>query len=143
MSTTSRLLNVSLAPLDWTPLGLRQRVPGAVRIEEIIDGPNYELRAEAPGLDPAKDITVVYHDGALRMEIRRTDVRESKAHTEFHYGTYGRTVSLPDGVDEDSITASYRDGILEITAKIDEPTQSYRTIPVTTEALKPVMRGKH
>lgn len=143
MFATSRLLNAGLAPLDWTLPALRQRVPGAVRIEESIDGPAYELRAEAPGLDPAKDITVVYHDGSLRVEIRRNDVRESKTCTEFQYGTYGRTVNLPDGVDEESIGASYRDGILEITARIDEPTELYRTIPVTTGEPEPVARGKH
>jgi len=141
MSTTSRLLHVGLVPLDWTSQSWRQLIPSAVRIEESLDGPTYVLRAEAPGVDPAKDVTVVYHDGALRLEIRRADVREDKTRTEFHYGTYGRTVSLPDGVDEESIKASYHDGILEITATLTEPTDDYRTIPVTVEPTKHA--GKH
>lgn len=141
MSTSSRLLPVALTTLDWSPLSWLQPAPGAVRIEEAVDGQTYVLRAEAPGIDPAKDVTVVYHDGALRLEIRRTDVREDKTRTEFHYGTYGRTVALPSGVVEDSIAASYRDGILEITAKLGEPVESYRTIPVTTDPGK--HSGKH
>jgi HSP20 family protein len=31
------------------------------------------------------------------------------------YGTFSRTFSLPRTVDQDSIPASYRDGILEVT----------------------------
>ena len=143
MPTTSRLLHVGLVPFDWTTQPWRQFMPSSVRIEESIDGPTYVLRAEAPGVDPAKDVTVVYHDGALRLEIRRADVREDKTRSEFHYGTYGRTVSLPDGVDEESIKASYRDGILEITATVAEPADTYRKIPVTVEPVKAVPGGKH
>jgi HSP20 family protein len=119
MPTASRLPQVDLVPFDWTSSALRQRVPGTVRIEESIDGQDYELRTEAPGLNPAKDITVVYHDGALRVEIFRTDVREDKTRTEFHYATYGPTVSLPDGVDEESIKASY------VTASSRSPRSSF------------------
>jgi HSP20 family protein len=137
MATTSRLLQVGLVPFDWTPAMLRPFVPGTVRIEETIDGPSYVLRAEAPGIDPTKDVTVVFHDGALRLEIRRTDTREDKTRTEFHYGTYSRTVSLPEGVEEATLKASYHDGILEITATLTEPTEVYRTIPVTVEPVKP------
>jgi len=143
MSTTSRLLHVGLVPFDWSPQSWRQLVPSSVRIEESIEGPTYVLRAEAPGVDPAKDVTVVYHDGALRLEIRRADVREDKTRTEFHYGTYGRTISLPDGVDEESIKASYHDGILEITATLTEPDDAYRTIPVAVEPTKHIGSGKH
>ena len=143
MSTTSRLLHVGLVPFDWTPQTLRQLVPNSVRIEENIDGPTYVLRAEAPGINPANDVTVVYHDGALRLEIRRADLREEKTRSEFHYGTYSRTVSLPDGVDEESIKASYRDGILEITATLAEPTEVYRAIPVTVPPVKHTGEGKH
>lgn len=142
MSTNTRLLPAALTTLDW-PLSWLQLVPSAVRIEESVDGQTYMLRAEAPGIDPAKDVTVVYHEGALRMEIRRTDVREDKTRSEFHYGTYGRTITLPNSVDEDSIKASYRDGILEITAKLGGPAESYRTIPVTTEPGKHAGNGKH
>ncbi len=141
MSTSSRLLPAALTTLDLLPLSWLQFAPSTVRIEEAVDGQNYLLRAEAPGIDPAKDVTVVYHDGALRLEIRRTDVREDKTRTEFHYGTYGRTVTLPSRVDEDSITASYRDGILEITAKLGEPAESFRAIPVITNPGK--HGGKH
>lgn len=142
MSTTSRLLHVGLVPFDWTPQSWRQLVPSSVRIEESVEGPTYVLRAEAPGVDPVKDVTVVYHDGALRLEIHRNDVREDKTRTEFHYGTYGRTVRLPEGVDEESIKASYHDGILEITAKLTEQNEAFRTIPVIVEPVRHSVPGK-
>lgn len=137
MSTsTTQARPSALALLDFAPLSWLQLAPNMVRIEESLDGPAYTLRAEVPGIDPAKDLTVTYHDGALRVQIRREDARKDKAHSEFHYGLYGRTVALPAGVDEHSIHAAYHDGILEITAKVVDEEQTYRKIPVAME--KPV-----
>src|ERR1043166_3882579 len=101
MSTTgSRLLPAALAPFDWAPLSWLAAGSGPLRIEESLDASTYTLRAEVPGIDPGKDLTVTYRDGALRVQIRRDDVRKDKAHSEFHYGLFGRTVHLPAGVDE-------------------------------------------
>jgi HSP20 family protein len=143
MSTSTRLLPASFVPFDWPHLSWFPTVPSTLRIEESVDEQLYTLRAEIPGIDPAKDVTVVYHDGTLRLEIHRSDVRKDKTHTEFHYGNYGRTVTLPEGVVEESIHATYRDGILEITAKVAAPVEAYKTIPVTTEMPKHPANGKH
>src|SRR5215467_15234743 len=143
MATGTRFMSGGLVPFDWPHLSWFQPVPTALRIEENVDEQLYTLRAEIPGIDPAKDLTLVYHDGALRMEIRRTDVRKDKTHTEFHYGNYGRTVTLPGGVDEESILATYQDGILQITAKVAAPAEAYRKIPVTAEPSKHAGNGKH
>jgi HSP20 family protein len=132
-TTTSRLLPAALAPFEWSPLSWLQLAPNMVRVEESLDGQAYTLRAEVPGIDPVKDLTVTYHDGSLRVQIRREDVRKDRAHSEFHYGLYGRTVALPAGVDERSIHAAYRDGILEITAKVVDEEETFRKIPVTVE----------
>ena len=116
---------VELPVLSWLPM-----MPSQVRIEEHVEGQAYTLRVEAPGINPAKDVNVVYRDGSLHIQLSRVDERAEKTHTEFHYGTYGRTVLLPAGVDEGSIHAQYRDGILEITAKLIDQQSGIRTIPV-------------
>jgi HSP20 family protein len=119
------------------------QVPSSVRVEEYVEGEKYMLRVEVPGVDPTKDLTVTYHDGALRLQIRRTDVRKDKTHSEFHYGTFGRTIGLPDGVDEKSIHAAYHDGILEVSAKLMAHEEAYRTIPVSFDKFdKPAMIDK-
>lgn len=130
VNTASKWLPAGFAPLEWSAMSLLSSLVSPVRIEEHVDGKTYMLRAEVPGVDPAKDLTVTYHDGALRLQIRRTDSRKDKTHTEFTYGTYDRTVPLSTGIDEDSIRASYQDGILEIQATVSDPQQSTRAIPI-------------
>ena len=115
-------------------MSLLAMLTNPVRIEEYTDGKTYTLRAEVPGVDPEKDVTVTYFDGALRLQIRRADGRKDKTHTEFNYGTYDRTVPMAAGVDENSIKASYSDGILEIHAKLADTQDAHRTIPVTVGA---------
>jgi len=39
-------------------------------------------------------------------------------YNELMYGAFERTLSLPEGVDTQKITADYRNGVLEITAPI-------------------------
>jgi HSP20 family protein len=111
-------------------MSLLSMLTNPVRIEEHTDGKTYTLRAEVPGVDPEKDVTVTYFDGALRLQIRRADGRKDKTHTEFSYGTYDRTVPMAASVDENSIKASYTDGILEIHAKVTDTQDMHRTIPV-------------
>jgi HSP20 family protein len=142
--TTSRLLTAGLAPFDWQGPSWLPLLGNPIRIEEYLDGQAYVLRVEAPGVDPAKDVTITYQEGTLRLEIRRGDERAEKAHSEFHYGVYGRTVTLPAGVAEKSIHATYTNGILEITATIVDSTPGQRAIPVTVTAARPTTNGaKH
>ena len=57
---------------------------------------------------------------AERREEQRTQTGQSYR-SEFRYGSFTRTLELPAGVREGDITASYRDGILEITAPLPTP----------------------
>ncbi|MFI6235434.1 Hsp20/alpha crystallin family protein [Micromonospora sp. NPDC050784] len=126
-ATVSRWLPAGLAPLEISALS---QLPNTVRIEEHVDDKRYAPRAEVPGCDPVNDITVTYHDGALRLQVRRGGARKDKAHTEFAYGAFDRTVRLSHGIDEQSIRASYLNRILEIHAKVTAP-QQHRAIPIT------------
>lgn len=112
-------------------MSLLSMLTNPVRIEEHTDGKTYTLRAEVPGIDPDKDLTVTYFDGALRLQIHRADARKEKTHTEFSYGSYDRTVPMAAGIDEHSITASYTDGILKIHAKVSDAPDAHLIIPVT------------
>ncbi len=132
-STASRWLPAGLAPLERSALSFLSMMQSPVRIEEHLDGKSYLLRAEVPGVDPAKDLTVTYLDGTLRLQIRRTDTRKDKTYTEFNYGSYDRTVAV-SMMDEHSIRASYQDGILEIKAKLSDEEEPHRGIDIKVGA---------
>src|SRR5512140_766277 len=88
------------------------------RVEEFREGDTLVVRAEMPGLDPDKDvdISVSDHTLTLRAERRQESKSEDKKgyRSEFRYGSFTRTVALPAEATEKDVTASYRDGILEV-----------------------------
>jgi HSP20 family protein len=100
-----------------------------VRIEEHQDADRYLLRAELPGMDPQKDIQVSVQDNELSITAERTVERHDKAHSEFSYGSFVRTVRLPGGAAVDKMSAHYDAGILEVTVPLAAQATS-RQIPV-------------
>ena len=93
----------------------------AIRCEEYIDGGQYVLRAELPGIDPEKDVDVSISAGVLRVQAERREVKKDQQRSEFSYGSFSRSLTLPQGADEDSVTATYQDGILQVTVALPEP----------------------
>jgi HSP20 family protein len=80
---------------------------------------------DLPGV--AQDrISVEVEDGALTVTAERErsmEVSEERFHRlERRHGTFSRTVGLPQGVSEDAIAASYKDGVLEI--RVPKPEQA-------------------
>jgi HSP20 family protein len=71
---------------------------------------------------PDKDVELLVADGVLHIRAQRqerTEKQDKDVHrSEFRYGSFVRNVPLPEGVKEDDVTASYKDGILEIRAPI-------------------------
>ncbi len=114
-----------LADLSWFPF-----VEPVIRTEEYQRDDQYVVRAEIPGVDPAKDIAITTEDGFLRLSVVRMEETKEGGRTEFRYGTFHRTIALPLGAKEDSICASYTNGILEITMKIGEPAHVGRAIQI-------------
>lgn len=124
---TGRLFPLEIAALPGMLLG----GGGSFRIEEYTDGKTFVVRAEVPGLAPDKDIKVSVLGDRLQIRIERTEERTEKTHSEFHYGSFVRTVQLPLGATEDGITAQYAQGILEVRVPIGGPATAGREIPVT------------
>ncbi|MFJ9566205.1 Hsp20/alpha crystallin family protein [Streptomyces fuscichromogenes] len=103
-----------------------------IRVEEHFKDGTYVLRAELPGIDPAKDVEITVADGALTVRAERTEESKEKHRTEFRYGTFARSVRLPVGAKGDEATARYKDGVLTITVPVPEEKAATRTIPVRT-----------
>ncbi|MGH3081277.1 MAG: Hsp20/alpha crystallin family protein [Gaiellaceae bacterium] len=80
---------------------------------------------DLPGI-PEDKISVEFDDGALTISGERGragEVRNDGFYRfERRFGSFSRTVGLPQGVTEDDVKADYRDGVLEINvAKPETP----------------------
>ncbi|TNC24806.1 Hsp20/alpha crystallin family protein [Amycolatopsis alkalitolerans] len=104
---------------DWLDTGWPFGEHNIVRIEESAADGKYTVRAELPGFDPAKGIHITTEGGLLTITAEREARTETKGRSEFHYGSFRRTVSLPQGADASKITAKYADGILEVVVPYD------------------------
>jgi HSP20 family molecular chaperone IbpA len=92
------------------------------------------LRAELPGIDPEKDVEITVDDGVLTVKAERREEKKEGGRSEFRYGSFARSVTLPAGADEENVAASYRDGILEVRTPIKEATKGEpKRIMITKE----------
>jgi HSP20 family protein len=109
---------------DWT----RDDI---IRVDEFRDGDTQVIRADLPGIDPDKDVSVTVSDGMLRIDAERRVEKDTqdKGYTrhELRYGSLTRTLPLAEGAGDADIKASYRDGILEI--RVPVPPQADRPQP--------------
>ncbi len=94
---------------DFTP---------AVDLEETPS--TYIVRSDLPGLDKDK-INLTIRDNTLTIEgIRQTSSEKEDTQQGFYsqersYGTFSRSLTLPGPVDENKVTADYKNGVLTIT----------------------------
>ena len=99
-----------------------------LRVEEFMDDKTMVVRAEIPGIDPDKDVEVAIVDGELRITAERQQKTEHKEkdsyRSEFQYGSFTRTVALPEGTTEADVSATYTDGVLEVRVPVREPVES-------------------
>ncbi len=91
-----------------------QWVPAVdIKEEEV----RYVIHADVPGVDPA-DIEVSMQDGVLAIQGERVaqseEQREDYTRLERVRGRFLRRFSLPDSADAGAISATSRNGVLEI-----------------------------
>jgi HSP20 family protein len=86
------------------------------------------VRAELPGVRQ-EDVDITLHDGVLTIsgERKAEEQREGSGYyvRERRYGTFRRSMTLPQGVDESKIKARFDSGVLELrvsgAAAVQEP----------------------
>ena len=101
-----------------------------LRLEDETRDGIYEVRAELPGVDPVSDVEVTVRDGRLTIKALRTRAGEPNGISEFSYGSLHRTVPLPDGADEDDITATYDRGILTVSVPLSDSETTEKHVEV-------------
>jgi HSP20 family protein len=105
-----------------------------LRVAEYQEDGMTVIKADVAGIDPAKDIEVSVSDNTLHIALERREGEQTKSYVrrELGYGSVRRDLPLPQGVSEVDITATYRDGVLEIRAPtLAIPMTETRTIPIT------------
>jgi HSP20 family protein len=106
-----------------------------IRLEEEVVGDHLVIRAEIPGLEPNKDVHVQVGDGVLTVKAERKKEETKQVNgsfrSEFRYGSFRRTVAVPKGTTAKDVTATYKDGILEIQVPIPSGPPPAEKIPVT------------
>jgi HSP20 family protein len=113
---------------DFVPFSfsLRNEETHPIKIEEFMKDNELTVRAELPGVDPDKDIEVTVGDGMLTIKGERREEHKGAERSDFHYGSFIRSIALPNGTDEKSVHATYKDGILEVKVVL-QPVESRMT----------------
>ena len=91
-----------------------------MRVEESFEDGGFVVRAELPGVDPDQDAEISISDGVLHIKAERREETRDAQRSEFRYGRFTRSVSLPAGANEDDVQATYKDGILTVRVGITE-----------------------
>jgi HSP20 family protein len=114
-SEMNRLFNSFFdAPTGAGNGGARRWVP-AMDLVEADD--HFVLKADLPGLDE-QNVSIEVEGDVLTVSGERKEERERSGEG-FHriersFGSFRRSLTLPEGVDAESVTASFDKGVLEV-----------------------------
>ena len=105
---------------DWKP-----------SVDILEDEKSFVIKAELAGV-PKEDIKVEINDNILTLSgERKSEVKDEKHHrVERFYGSFSRSFSLPDSVDETNIKAESKDGILTLTLPKQEIKEKFKKIEI-------------
>lgn len=104
------------APFDW---GFRSPA-----IDFVDKGKTVELKAELPGMDE-NDIEVHLTDRLLTISgEKKEEHTEGEKDSDYYlserrYGSFKRSISIPEEVDTNKVAASFKKGILTVTLPKD------------------------
>jgi HSP20 family protein len=97
------------------------------------DGDMLVVEASIPGMKP-EEIEVEIEDGTLTIKGEtKTEFEEKKKDyllKERSEGSFYRSIRLPDTVDEEGATSSYKDGVLKVTMPKKAEAKSKKKITV-------------
>ena len=126
-------------PLDLAPDWPHEEL---IRVDQYRENATEVIQAELPGIDPDKDVEITITDGMLQIHAERrvqatTDDNGYRRH-EIRYGAKSRTLALPEGTTEADITATYRNGILDIRVPVSRPRPAPAPIKIAIANGEPI-----
>jgi HSP20 family protein len=94
----------AMAQIDWVPI-----------VNVLESDSEFQIEAELPGVDK-NDMKLSVEDGVLTISGQRAKEKEEKGRryhrVERAYGTFTRSFTIPELVDEKRLTAEFKNGIL-------------------------------
>ena len=113
----------ALASVAWSP-----------KIDVFEKDNRLVTRVDLPGMKK-EDVSVEVTDGYLTLTGERKQETEEKKdnfyRSEREYGSFRRTVPLPDGVKLDDVKATFADGVLEVSVPLPaRPQPSVRKVQI-------------
>jgi HSP20 family protein len=121
----------SLRPFEAFESSLNNFMPSLDMSET---GQDIKVTVDLPGLDE-KDIQLSLDDGVLTIsgekQSEKQEKRDNYHRLERSYGSFSRQVILPVDVDEDAVSAVFKNGVLNITLpKQQEVLSQSKRIPI-------------
>ena len=97
----------------------------------------YLVMVDLPGVK-SEDVTIELNDQVLTISGSRVPVETGESQlVERPYGSFARTLTLPQGIDTDTIEAGHQDGVLEL--RIPKPAeQKPKKIAIITSSQKQI-----
>ena len=98
----------------------------------------FRITAELPGMEE-KDVEVLLTGNAITLKGEKKEEKEEKGKSFYHmersYGSFQRTVPLPEGIDLKKVDADFKNGVLTVRLP--------KTVEAKTRSKKvPVKSGK-
>jgi HSP20 family protein len=118
----NRLFNAAFEGPSGGGNGGARRWTPAMDLLETED--EFVLRADLPGLSES-DVSIELEDNVLTLSGERKTEHEQKREgfyrMERAYGAFSRALTLPKGIDPESVTAAFDRGVLEV--RVPKPEQ--------------------
>lgn len=105
---------------EWAP---------SIDVDE--DDRSIHVKADMPGMSE-KDISVVVENGVLTISGEKKEERKEEKDgkryivSERRFGSFRRSISLPDGAKADNIKAEFKNGVLDVEIPKEEKAQPKR-----------------
>jgi HSP20 family protein len=121
--------------------GARRWIPAMDLVEE---GEQFVLRADLPGVSE-DDVKVELEDNVLTVAGERRSEHEEQRdgfrRIERSSGSFSRSLTLPEGIDAESINARFERGVLEV--RVPKPEQRKpRRVAIDVGGKPPVIEGQ-
>lgn len=94
------------------------------RVDIVEEKDGYRIKADLPGLEK-DNISVTMENGTLTLsgekkEEKKEHDKDSYYHYERSYGSFSRSFTLPEDVDQEHVEANYKNGVLEVKLRKSE-----------------------
>jgi HSP20 family protein len=104
---------------------------------------HFVLKADLPGLTD-EDVSIEVQDGTLTISGERGAEHESNERgwyrIERSFGSFSRSLTLPDGVEPDGISARFENGVLEVSIPKPEERKP-RRVEIKANGQAPALEG--